>query len=146
MEEEGQELRDRCTNLTKQNDLLHSEAEKFSAQIVTLTQPQDFPSLRSSQEEEEGRGSEQLWELIRFVRREKEIAETKREMSESECIRLRQRADHLQRKLMDTEQQLQELSEAARVREREREREREHSNDVPSPPRLRVRWQPSIKR
>lgn len=38
----------------------------------------------------------------RFVRREKEIAETKREASESESLRYRQRADFLQRELDET--------------------------------------------
>lgn len=37
--------------------------------------------------------------LYRFVRREKEIAETKAEASETESMRYRQRAEHLQRDL-----------------------------------------------
>ena len=40
--------------------------------------------------------------LHRFVRREKEIAETKAEASETESMRYRQRAEHLQRDLEET--------------------------------------------
>ena len=40
--------------------------------------------------------------LSRFVRREKEIAETKAEASETESMRYRQRAEHLQRDLDET--------------------------------------------
>ena len=36
-------------------------------------------------------------------------------MNESECVRLRQQAEHLQRKLTISEQELNELSEAAKV-------------------------------
>ena len=44
--------------------------------------------------------------LLRFVRREKEIAETKAEASETESMRYRQRAEHLQRDLEETKQTL----------------------------------------
>ena len=115
LEEDHHKLSEHCSQLTSQNDLLHSETERLSAQIVTLTQPNDT-SLSSSFSEDKIQGSEQLWEIIRYVRREKEIAETRREMSESECVRLRQQAEHLQRKLTISEQELNELSEAAKVR------------------------------
>ena len=42
----------------------------------------------------------------RFVRREKEIAETKAEASETESMRYRQRAEHLQRDLEETKEAL----------------------------------------
>ena len=59
---------------------------------------------------------EHLWELVRFVRREKDIAETKKEMAEDENVRLTQSNKHLERKLQETEVQLQELSEIVKVR------------------------------
>ena len=58
---------------------------------------------------------EHLWELVRFVRREKDIAETKKEMAEDENVRLTQSNKHLERKLQETELQLQELSEVVKV-------------------------------
>lgn len=47
-----------------------------------------------------------LCAFFRFVRREKEIAETKAEASETESMRYRQRAEHLQRDLEETKQAL----------------------------------------
>ena len=51
----------------------------------------------------------------RYVRREKDIAETKRELAESENIRHKQLVEHLQRQLTEVKQQLSEVNEAARL-------------------------------
>ena len=51
----------------------------------------------------------------RYVRREKEIAETKRELAESENTRHKQLVEHLQRQLTEAKQQLNEVNEAARL-------------------------------
>lgn len=58
--------------------------------------------------------SERLWEVIRYVRREKEIAVTKQELAESESLRCQQEARQLERELREAQQQLRETSEAAR--------------------------------
>ena len=104
---------------------MHSESEKLSARIITLTQPSggSIVPLQADRTEsiEEGGGlatpsnSDHLWEIIRYVKREKEIAVTKREMVESECTQLKQTVDRLQRQLADSNSQLQELSEATKV-------------------------------
>ena len=51
----------------------------------------------------------------RYVRREKEIAETKRELADSENTRHKQLVEHLQRHLSEVKQQLSEVNEAARL-------------------------------
>lgn len=51
----------------------------------------------------------------RYVRREKEIAETKRDLAESENTRHKQLVKHLQRQLGEAKQQLSEVNEAARL-------------------------------
>ena len=50
----------------------------------------------------------------RYIRREKEIADTKRELAESENVRHRQLADHLKSQLAEARDQLSEVTEAAR--------------------------------
>ena len=51
----------------------------------------------------------------RYVRREKEIAETKRDLADSENTRHKQLVEHLQRQLSEAKQQLSEVNEAARL-------------------------------
>lgn len=53
--------------------------------------------------------------LIRYVRREKEIAETKRELAESESSRYHQLSEHLQRQLDEARAELKEITEAAKL-------------------------------
>ena len=60
------------------------------------------------------RSSEQLWEVVRYVRREKNIADTKREIAEAENLRNKQLAEHLQRQLQETKEELKEVSAAAK--------------------------------
>lgn len=59
--------------------------------------------------------SERLWEVIRYVRREREIAVTRQELAESESLRCQQEARQLERELREARQQLRETSEAARL-------------------------------
>ena len=97
----------------------------MSARIITLTQPSGSTIVPLQADHtgsiEGGEGlatssnSDHLWEIIRYVKREKEIAVTKREMIESECTQLKQTVDRLQRQLADSNSQLQELSEATKV-------------------------------
>ena len=49
------------------------------------------------------------------MRREKEIADTKRELAESENVRHRQLADHLKTQLTEAKEQLVEVTEAAKA-------------------------------
>ena len=51
----------------------------------------------------------------RYVRREKDIAETKRELAESENARHMQLVEQLQRQLSEARQQLSEVNEAAKL-------------------------------
>jgi len=50
--------------------------------------------------------------LFRYIRREKQISDTKTELAQSQKVRLQESCDHLQRKLTETEKML--------VEERER--------------------------
>ena len=87
-------------DLIDQNAILHSQVEKLSKELA------DAKALKVSQVPEVSTSTEksieEVYELLRFVRREKEIAETKCEASESESMRYRQRAEHLQRDIDET--------------------------------------------
>ncbi len=92
----------------------------MSARIVTLTQ-QEYTLLDEGVEEgaelqtRRDDNSSNLLEIVRFVKREKEIAETKRDMAESQCRQLKHSVQRLESDLKDSQSQLQELTETAKV-------------------------------
>ena len=128
--EEKRQADERSQHLSSQNDLLHSEAETLSAKLITLTQQisEGAGSMGvvpatvleqdggSSESDPPPTSSENLWEVIRYVRREKEISETKRDLAESQVSSLKQTINQLTHQLEQTRQQLQELTDATTVR------------------------------
>ncbi|XP_034039643.1 LOW QUALITY PROTEIN: nucleoprotein TPR [Thalassophryne amazonica] len=94
----------RCEELVKQNSLLHQQMDEMATRIRQLQPQQDQQQLDLSFTEE-GKTTEQLLEIIRFVRREKEIAMVQCEAFEGEALRCKQWMEH-------QEQELKELQEA----------------------------------
>uniref|UniRef100_A0A672I314 Translocated promoter region a, nuclear basket protein n=1 Tax=Salarias fasciatus TaxID=181472 RepID=A0A672I314_SALFA len=101
----------RCEELGKQNALLHQQMDELATKSRQLQQQQHQQQLDLSFSEE-GKTTEQILEILRFVRREKEIAETRCEASDKEALRYKQRVEHQDR-------EIKELHEALNV-ERER--------------------------
>ncbi|KAJ7387616.1 hypothetical protein OS493_000951 [Desmophyllum pertusum] len=98
---EAKKIEARCADLVNQNSTLHSQLEKLSAQLaaskrspVQISLPQK-EGVAAEGGEESKKTVDELWEIIRFVRREKEISETKCELSQSESIRYQQRCEYL---------------------------------------------------
>ncbi|CAH3021550.1 unnamed protein product [Porites evermanni] len=99
---ETKKLEARCADLVNQNSTLHSQLEKLSAQLAVSKEsslnislpPKEGVSAEGGSED--NKTVEELWEIIRFVRREKEISETKCELSQSESIRFQQRCEYLE--------------------------------------------------
>ena len=129
--EEKKQADERSQHLSSQNSLLHSEAETLSAKLITLTQQISegagsvgvVPATVLEQDDGSSdelapptTSSENLWEVIRYVRREKEISETKRDLAESQVSHLKQTISQLTHQLEQTRQQLQELTDATTVR------------------------------
>ncbi|CAH2312727.1 nucleo TPR isoform X2 [Pelobates cultripes] len=85
----------RCEDLDKQNRLLHEQIESLSKKMVVSVQEGSLNVSFS----EEGKSQEQVMEILRFVRREKEIAEARFEVAQVECLRYRQRIEHLEREV-----------------------------------------------
>ncbi|KAI1306753.1 hypothetical protein EDD11_004679 [Mortierella claussenii] len=106
------EVEKRCTELKEQNDKLHRHLEDVSAQALTIQQRMNAPIAASENLEVEGADSapkgsmeNQLGELrdvIRFVRREKEILECQHELNLQESRRLKQQLDQTNRSLEET--------------------------------------------
>ncbi|KAM5239085.1 nucleoprotein TPR [Ctenodactylus gundi] len=95
----------RCEDLEKQNRLLHDQIEKLSDKVVASMKEGVQGSLNVSLSEE-GKSQEQLLEILRFIRREKEIAETRFEVAQVESLRYRQRVELLERELQELQDSL----------------------------------------
>ncbi|KAM4022992.1 nucleoprotein TPR isoform 2-T2 [Anomaloglossus baeobatrachus] len=102
LKDEASKNLSRCEDLEKQNRLLHDQIETLSKKMVTSVQE---GALNVSLNEE-GKSHEQVMEILRFVRREKEIAETRFEVAQVECLRYRQRIDHMEKEMNELQDSL----------------------------------------
>ncbi|KAM8929908.1 nucleoprotein TPR isoform 2-T2 [Pelodytes ibericus] len=102
LKEETSKNQSRCEALEKQNRLLHDQIENLSKKMVTSVQEASLNVSFS----EEGKSQEQVLEILRFVRREREIAETRFEVAQVECLRYRQRIEHMERELTEMQDSL----------------------------------------
>ena len=100
-EREITELKTGRENLTAQNNHLHQQIEHYSTQIASLK--------KHSCSGDEGPGEDSsapdlgnLQEVIKYLRREKEIVDVQLELSAQEGKRLRQQLDYAQSQLDDT--------------------------------------------
>ncbi|KAL8797208.1 MAG: hypothetical protein Q9195_000675 [Heterodermia aff. obscurata] len=89
-------------SLNAQNDRLHKQLDDVSTQISNLQKH----SLKRNEEESEpmttSAGIENLQEVIRYLRREKEIVDFQLELSSQEAKRLKQQLDYTQTQLEET--------------------------------------------
>ncbi|KAL1956278.1 hypothetical protein VTO42DRAFT_7451 [Malbranchea cinnamomea] len=100
-EGEIEELNRRREEVLKQNSLLHDQLENITRQISALQR--DRTGI-PEHEEETATGSdlEGLQEVIKFLRREKEIVDVQYHLSTQESKRLRQQLDYTQTQLEET--------------------------------------------
>ncbi|XP_052521621.1 nucleoprotein TPR isoform X3 [Tympanuchus pallidicinctus] len=105
MKDEASTLASRCEDLEKQNRLLHEQLESLSDKMVT-SMKEAMPAALNVSLNEEGKSQEQILEILRFIRREKEIAETRFEVAQVESLRFRQRVEHLERELQEVQDSL----------------------------------------
>ena len=101
-EREIADLKDGRESLNAQNDRLHKQLDDVSTQITNLQKH----SLKRNDEESESMapsaGVENLQEVIRYLRREKEIVDFQLELSSQEGKRLKQQLDYTQTQLEET--------------------------------------------
>ncbi|BFY99561.1 hypothetical protein BsWGS_02600 [Bradybaena similaris] len=116
--EEIKMLETRCDELTKQNRTLHEQMTKLSSQVASIQQTsrqQPGATVSASVRDEQGKTSEQLLEVIRFLRREKEIAETKLQVVQTECTRIKHRHTSLEKQLEEVSKNLAEERQRSQV-------------------------------
>ncbi|XP_036409824.1 nucleoprotein TPR isoform X2 [Megalops cyprinoides] len=106
LKEEVSNLKTRMEDLQKQNSLLHQQIESLGSKLVTSVQQAAKDSHPKVSLSEEGKSHEQILEILRLVRREKEIAETQLEVAQVESLRYRQRVEHLEKELKDMQDSL----------------------------------------
>ena len=101
-ERELSDLKSRRDDISAQNKILHQQLDNVSSQIATLQKDRnsaveeeaDVTSSTSSR-------ANNLQEIIKYLRREKEIVEVQWELAAQEAKRLRQQLDYTQSQLDD---------------------------------------------
>ncbi|KAF7184460.1 hypothetical protein CNMCM7691_005528 [Aspergillus felis] len=112
-ENELAELQKRREEVLHQNNLLHTQLEGISSQIAALQK--DRANIPES-EQDEGTTApnlEGLQEVIKFLRREKEIVDVQYHLSTQEAKRLRQQLDYTQSQLDEARLKLEQQRRAA---------------------------------
>ena len=99
-EREITDLKSRRDDVINQNQLLHKQLENVNTQISDLQQKR---ASKDVEDETTGRSSssglDNLQELIKYLRREKEIVDVQLELSSQEAKRLKQHLDYTQSQL-----------------------------------------------
>jgi len=101
-EKELADLRTGKENLSFQNNRLHQQLENVSAQITSLQKRATISNAENSNDDAPTSGTENLQEVIKYLRREKEIVDVQLELSAQEAKRLKQQLDYTQSQLDDT--------------------------------------------
>lgn len=108
-ERELEDMKTRRRELDEQNKLLHQQMESFSTELQALRQGRVVPSTAEGDEAgSPAPGSEagSLQEVIKYLRREKEIVDVQYELSIQESKRLQQQLDYANGQLDDVRQKL----------------------------------------
>ncbi|XP_067273803.1 translocated promoter region b, nuclear basket protein isoform X2 [Pseudorasbora parva] len=106
LKEEQCKIESRCEELQRQNTLLHEQIQTLSGQMASQLQRAAGESPLNVSLTGEDKSQDQLLEILRFVRREKEIAESRFEVVQGESLRHRLRVEHLERELKDVQESL----------------------------------------
>lgn len=112
-EGELSELQKRREEVLRQNSLLHSQLENITNQITALQR--DRANIPENEEEMQATTTnlEGLQEVIKFLRREKEIVDVQYHLSTQESKRLRQQLEYTQAQLDETRLKLEQQRRAA---------------------------------
>uniref|UniRef100_A0A8C7PWP8 Nucleoprotein TPR n=1 Tax=Oncorhynchus mykiss TaxID=8022 RepID=A0A8C7PWP8_ONCMY len=106
LKEEMSKVVSRSEELQRQNSLLHEQIQTMSCKMAATLQRQANESPLNISLTEEGKSQDQVLEILRFVRREKEIAESRFEVAQGESLRHRLRVEHLERELRELQESL----------------------------------------
>lgn len=101
-ETEISELTRRREEVLNQNSLLHTQLENITKQIATLQRDRTNAGEDEGESSASGTDLEGLQEVIKYLRREKEIVDVQYHLSTQESKRLRQQLAYTQSQLEDT--------------------------------------------
>uniref|UniRef100_A0A669CM39 Nucleoprotein TPR n=1 Tax=Oreochromis niloticus TaxID=8128 RepID=A0A669CM39_ORENI len=106
LKEEMSKMESRYEEMQRQNTLLHEQIQAMSSKMADNLQRAASESTLNISLTEEGKSQDQLLEILRFVRREKEISESRYEVAQGETLRYRLRVEHLERELKEMQDSL----------------------------------------
>uniref|UniRef100_A0A3B3W194 Translocated promoter region b, nuclear basket protein n=2 Tax=Poecilia latipinna TaxID=48699 RepID=A0A3B3W194_9TELE len=106
LKEETSKMESRYEELQRQNTLLHEQVQTMSTKMAANIQRAANESSLNVSLSEEGKSQDQLLEILSFVRREKEMAESRFEVAQGESLRHRLRVEHLERELREVQDSL----------------------------------------
>ncbi|KAJ5259533.1 nuclear pore complex protein An-Mlp1 [Penicillium angulare] len=113
-ESEMSELHKRREEVLHQNSVLHTQLENISTQISSLQRDRTTAAEDDDNSEDQSAPNlEGLQEVIKFLRREKEIVEVQYHLSTQEGKRLRQQFEYTQSQLDETRLKLEQQRRAA---------------------------------
>ncbi|KAL8723063.1 MAG: hypothetical protein Q9225_000534, partial [Loekoesia sp. 1 TL-2023] len=101
-EQELVDMREGRQSLTDQNSRLHQQLETLSIQIANLQKRPVADESDQPEDQATSSGLVNLQEVIKYLRREKEIVDVQLELSTQEAKRLKQQLDYTQSQLDDT--------------------------------------------
>uniref|UniRef100_A0A3B3ZHT3 Nucleoprotein TPR n=1 Tax=Periophthalmus magnuspinnatus TaxID=409849 RepID=A0A3B3ZHT3_9GOBI len=105
MFKEMSKVESRSEELQKQNTMLHEQIQTMSKKMAENLQKASSDSSLNISLADEGKSQEQILEIL-FVRREKEIAESRFEVAQGESLRYQLRVEHLERELKEVQDSL----------------------------------------
>lgn len=114
LEREKKELEERLVDLDKQNMALHDQIQEMSTKLfVNVSQSMDESmandadtSMNRSATHDDEKSSEQLLQVIKYLRKEKDIAVAKFDILKSENIRLKSEMQLLEKKFEESQASL----------------------------------------
>ncbi|TNN35649.1 Nucleoprotein TPR [Liparis tanakae] len=115
LKEEMSKMEIRYEELQRQNTLLHEQIQTMSSKMADKLQQAVSESPLNISLTEEGKSQDQVLEILRFVRREKEISESRFEVAQGESLRHRLRVEHLERELKEVQDSLSAAKERMQV-------------------------------
>ncbi|XP_066587232.1 nucleoprotein TPR isoform X2 [Prorops nasuta] len=115
LHEELSETQKRIVDLDAQNSLLHNQLQELSDKIAIQQSKMgeqesnmdtSVESLNRSFADEDSKSTEQLLKVMKYLRREKDLAVAKVDVLRAENLRLKAQIEISEKRLKDTEQQL----------------------------------------
>jgi len=116
LKQELNDTRQQLKDMDSQNALLHDQIQALSSQLSVLQASGrqadssvaniSSGSLNTSLSEEENRSSEQLLQIVKYLRQEKDIAVSKYEVLRTENLRLKTQQEYLEKQVEEAKKSL----------------------------------------